>query len=92
MENVLVLTNFSIDPNLHLHLDQGPTIKSLGHIANHYTINAQASHNYNLHHQIRSRRVSQSKLYLQTPRPVQAPPPFHHSIFTGFCRRRPNQR
>jgi hypothetical protein len=93
MENVQALATFSIDPNLHLHLDQGPTIKSILDLEHPGAIRSSSFHTIAVTNQYKPDKPHEPALVLVTMQLITPSMPKPHTTTTfitgyepGGCR------
>jgi hypothetical protein len=87
MENVKALATFNIDPNLHLHLDQGPSISSMLDLEHPGAIRSSSFHSPAITHLYRPEKPNEPVLVLVTMQLITPSMPKPHttsSFITGY--------
>jgi hypothetical protein len=87
MGNVKALATFNIDPNLHLHLDQGPSISSMLDLEHPGAIRSSSFHSPAITHLYRPEKPNEPVLVLVTMQLITPSMPKPHttsSFITGY--------
>ncbi len=87
MHHVKALTNFNIDPNLNLHLDQGPTIKSILDLEHPGAIRSSSFHSIAVTNQFKPDKPNEPVLVLATLQLITPSMPKPHTtttLITGY--------
>jgi hypothetical protein len=87
MENVKALATFNIDPNLHLHLDQGPTIHSMLDLEHPGAIRSSSFHSTAVTNMYKPEKPTEPVLALVTMQLITPSMPKPHtttSFITGY--------
>jgi hypothetical protein len=90
MENVKALTTFSIDPNLHLHSDQGPSISSMLDLEHPGAIRSSSFHSSAITNQYKPEKPHEPVLVLVTMQLITPSMPKPHTTTTFITGYEPN--